>query len=54
MVAATSGLCRTAMHGAAKAFGRARVIGAAKSVSLKKISRTVTISGAFDPLVLPC
>jgi len=37
MVAATSGLCRAAMHGAAQAFGRARAIGAAKSVSLKKI-----------------
>jgi len=36
LVAATSALCRTGMHGAAQAFGRARAIGAAKSVSLKK------------------
>ena len=32
-VAATSALCRAAMHSAAQAFGRARAIGAAKSVS---------------------
>ena len=36
LVAATSALCRATMHGAVQAFGRARVIGAAKSVSLKK------------------
>jgi len=36
MVAATSGLCRAAMHGATQAFGRARAIGAAKNISLKK------------------
>ena len=33
---ATSVLCRATMHGAAQAFGRARAIGAAKSVSFKK------------------
>ena len=33
LVAATSALCRATMHGAAKAFGHARAIGAAKSVS---------------------
>ena len=36
LVAATSALCRATMHGAAQAFGYARAIGAAKSVSLKK------------------
>ena len=36
LVAATSALCRATMHGAAQAFSRARAIGAAKSVSLKK------------------
>ena len=35
-VAATSAICRATMHGAAQAFGRAREIDAAKSVSLKK------------------
>ena len=35
-IVATSDLCRATMHGAAQAFGRVRVIGAAKSVSLKK------------------
>jgi hypothetical protein len=38
-VAATSALCRATMHGAAQAFGRARPLGAAKSVSLKKTDR---------------
>ena len=33
LVAATSALCRATMHGAAQAFGRARIIGADKSVS---------------------
>ena len=33
---ATSAVCRATMHGAAQTFGRARAIGAAKSVSLKK------------------
>jgi len=32
-------LCRATMHGATQAFGRARTIGAAKSVSLKKTYR---------------
>ena len=36
LVAATSALCRASMHGAAQAFGRARAIGVAKSVSWKK------------------
>ena len=36
-VAATSALCRATIHGAAQTFGRARAIGAAKIVSLKKI-----------------
>ena len=35
-VVATSDLCRATMHGAAHAFGCARAIDAAKSVSLKK------------------
>ena len=35
-VAATSALCRAAMHGAAQAFGHVRVIGAAKTVSFLK------------------
>ena len=35
-VVATSDLCRATMHGVAQAFGRARAIGAAKSVSFKK------------------
>ena len=35
-VAATSALCRATMHGATQVFGRARTIGAAKNVSLKK------------------
>jgi len=35
-VAATSARCRATMHGAAQAFGRARAIGAAKSVSFFK------------------
>ena len=35
-VVATSALCRATMHVAAQTFGRARAIGAAKSVSLKK------------------
>jgi len=35
-VAATSARCRATMHGTAQAFDRARTIGAAKSVSLKK------------------
>ena len=34
--AATSALYRATMHGATQAFGRARAIDAAKSVSLKK------------------
>ena len=37
LVVATSVLCRATMHDAAQAFGRARAIGVAKSVSLKKI-----------------
>ena len=36
LVAATSAPCRAAMHDATQTFGRARAIGAAKSVSLKK------------------
>jgi len=40
-VAATSALCRATMHGAAQAFGRPRVIGAAKSVSFKIKKPTV-------------
>jgi len=36
LVAATSAICRATMHGAAQVFGRARAIGAAKSVSFKK------------------
>ena len=35
-VAATSAMCRATMHGATQAFGRARAIGAAKSVSFLK------------------
>jgi len=35
-IAATSALCRATIHGATQAFGRARAIGAAKSVSFKK------------------
>ena len=35
LVAATLALCRATMHGAAQAFGHARAIGAAKSVSFK-------------------
>ena len=35
-VVATSASCRATMHGAAQGFDRARAIGAAKSVSLKK------------------
>ena len=35
-VAVTSARCRATMHGAAQTFGRARAIGAAKSVSFKK------------------
>ena len=37
LVAATSALCLATMHSAAQAFGRARKIDTAKSVSLKKI-----------------
>ena len=33
---ATSALCRATMHGAAQAFGRARAVSVAKSVSFKK------------------
>ena len=36
LVTATSDLCRATMHGVAQVFGRARVIGVAKSVSFKK------------------
>ena len=36
---ATSALCRATMHGAAQVFGRARAIGAGKSVSFKKTDR---------------
>jgi len=38
-VVATSASCRATMHGVAQAFGHARAIGAAKSVSLKKNDR---------------
>ena len=37
-VVATSALCRATIHGATQAFDRARAIGAAKSVSLKKLT----------------
>ena len=36
LVATTSAMCRATMHDVAQAFDRAREIGAAKSVSLKK------------------
>ena len=39
LVAAMSAPCRATMHGVAQAFGHARAIGAAKSVSLKKNDR---------------
>jgi len=37
-VVTTSAPCHATMHGATQAFGRARVIGVAKSVSFKKKS----------------
>ena len=45
-VAATSALCRATMHGTTQAFGRARAIGASKSVSLKK-SRVLDLKLVF-------
>ena len=47
-VAATSALCRATMHGAAQAFGRARAIGAAKSVSFKKKPTVLDLKLVFN------
>ena len=50
-VVATSDLCRATMHDVAQAFGRARAIGAAKSVSFKKKTDRVRFKISFQKVL---